>query len=85
MLNAEAIEIRRNHTSMVRFQSASEDDFQTVVGHIHLMCEKVEEKISGNWVHWEETKGTQPGNLEQPMVSIFKSSSILYPRANGVS
>lgn len=57
VLDAEAIEIRKSHVAMVKFQKASEDDFQTVVGHIDLMCEKAEEKITGNWAHWDEIKG----------------------------
>ncbi|KAI9761617.1 MAG: hypothetical protein M1840_001757 [Geoglossum simile] len=57
MINAEAVEIKKSHIAMVKFQNALEDDFQTVVGHMHLMCEKVEEKIIENWARWDEIKG----------------------------
>lgn len=55
-LDAEAIEIRKSHIAMVKFQKCSEDDFQTVVGHLGLMTEKAREKITSNWLHWDEIK-----------------------------
>ena len=56
-MDAEAIEIRKSHINMVKFQSESDDDFQTVVGHIDLMSEKAQEKVASNWAHWDEIKG----------------------------
>lgn len=56
-VDAEAIEIRKSHITMVKFQSESDDDFQTVVGHIDLMSEKAQEKVASNWAHWDEIKG----------------------------
>ena len=41
---------------MVKFQKRSEDDFQTVIGHLELMIEKAQEKITSNWSHWDEIK-----------------------------
>ena len=42
---------------MVKIHNALEDNCQTVICHIGLMCEKVEEKIRGNWLKWDEYKG----------------------------
>ena len=57
VVEAEAIEIRKSHVSMVKFQSELDDDFQTVAGHIGLMIEKAQDKVVGNWAHWDEAKG----------------------------
>lgn len=56
-VDAEALEIRKNHISMVKFENESDDDFQTVAGHIGLMIEKAQEKVDSNWAHWDEIKG----------------------------
>jgi hypothetical protein len=56
-VDAEAIEIRKDHINMVKFQNESDNDFQTVVGHIALMIEKAQEKVASNWAHWDEIKG----------------------------
>lgn len=56
MRDVEAVEIRKDHPSMVRFRNSSDDDFQTVVGHLSLMCEKAQERVAQNWEHWEEVK-----------------------------
>jgi len=42
---------------MVKYKGASDDDYQTVSGHISLMCKKVGEKVAGNWEQWEQIKG----------------------------
>jgi hypothetical protein len=57
MRDAESIEIRKDHTSMVRFRNSSDDDFQTVIGHLSLMQERAGDKVARNWEHWEEIKG----------------------------
>ncbi|KAH8722879.1 hypothetical protein GQ44DRAFT_774658 [Phaeosphaeriaceae sp. PMI808] len=44
MQDTESVEIRKNHTTMVTFRNSSDDDFQTVIGHLSLMCAKTEEK-----------------------------------------
>lgn len=56
-VDAEAIEIRKNHVTMVMFQNESDDDFQAVAGHIGLMTEKAKDKVVSNWAHWNEIKG----------------------------
>ena len=55
--DAEAIEIRKNHVSMVKFPDESDNDFQIVAAHIDLMIEKAQDKVDSNWSHWEEIKG----------------------------
>ncbi len=55
--DAESVEIRKDHTNLVKFRSEWDDDFQTIVGHLSLMCESAQEKVAQNWEHWEEIKG----------------------------
>ena len=57
MRDAESVEIRKDHTTLVKFRSSSDDDFQTVIGHLSLMHEQEVEKVAQNWEHWEEIKG----------------------------
>lgn len=57
MQNAEAVEIRKDHTTLVKFRNDSDDDFQTVVGHLRLICDKAGEKVAQNWEYWEKIKG----------------------------
>lgn len=57
VVDAEAIEIRKAHITMVQFGKRSDDFFQTVVGHLDLMSEKASEKVAGNWTHWDEIRG----------------------------
>jgi len=57
MRDAESVEIRKDHTNLVKFQNSSDGDFQTIVGHLSLMCESAQEKVVQNWEHWEEIKG----------------------------
>jgi hypothetical protein len=57
MRDAESVEIRKDHTSLVKFRSSSDDDFQTVIGHLSLMHEQAVEKVAQHWEHWEEIKG----------------------------
>lgn len=57
MRDAEAVEIRKDHTSLVKFRNSWDNDFQTVVGHLSLMCESAQDKVARNWEHWEEIKG----------------------------
>ena len=57
VVDAEAIEIRKGHTTMVKFRKQIDDDFQTVAGHIYLMSEKAQDKIASNWAEWDETRG----------------------------
>ena len=51
MRDAEAVEISKDHTTLVKFRNSSDDDYQTVIGHLGLMCEAAEEKIAKNWQH----------------------------------
>jgi hypothetical protein len=55
--NAEEIEIRKDHLTMVKFESPSEDDFQTVAGYISIMCEEAPKHVSENWIQWERMQG----------------------------
>jgi hypothetical protein len=57
MRDAESVEIRKDHTTLVKFRNSSDDDFQTVIGHLSLMCENAEEKVAQSWKHREEIKG----------------------------
>lgn len=57
MRDAESVEIRKDHTSLVKFRSSSDDDFQTVIGHLSLICERAAEKVAQNWEYWEAIKG----------------------------
>jgi hypothetical protein len=57
MRDAESVEIRKDHTKLVKFRSTSDDDFRTVVGHLSLMCGGAQDKVARNWQHWEEVKG----------------------------
>jgi hypothetical protein len=57
MLDAEPVEIRKDHTNLVKFQNDSDDDFQTIVGHLSIMCENAQEKVARNWERWEEIEG----------------------------
>jgi hypothetical protein len=57
MRDAESVEIRKNHTNLVKFRDSSDDDFQTVAGHLSLICVRAEEKVSKSWERWEEIKG----------------------------
>jgi hypothetical protein len=57
MRDAESVEIRKDHTTLVKFRNSSDDDFQTVIGHLSLICERAGEKVAQNWEHWEEIKG----------------------------
>ncbi|MCJ1342919.1 hypothetical protein MMC31_001108 [Peltigera leucophlebia] len=56
VVNAEAIEVRKSHVSMVKFKDNLDDDFQTVAGHIDLMVEKAQDKVVSNWAQWDEVK-----------------------------
>ena len=42
---------------MVKFQGPMEDDFNTVADQLFLMSEVAQEKVSRNWVRWNESKG----------------------------
>lgn len=55
--DAEAIEIRKNHVSVVKFPNESDNDFPTVAAQIDLMIEKAQDKVDSNWSYWEEIKG----------------------------
>jgi hypothetical protein len=57
MRDAESVEIRKDHTSLTKFRDSSDNDFQTVVGHLSLMCDSAGEKVAQSWEHWEEVKG----------------------------
>lgn len=57
MRDTESVEIRKDHTNLVKFRHGSDDDFQTVAGHLSLMCESAQEKVAQNWERWEEIKG----------------------------
>jgi hypothetical protein len=79
MRDAEAVEIRKDHTTLVKFGNSSDDDFQTVVGHLSLMCEKAAEKVAQNWEHWEEIKGVQSSllciNGASSLLGVFLADS----------
>lgn len=47
--DAEAIEIRKIHVSMVKFPNESDNGFQTVAAQIDLMIEKAQDKVDSNW------------------------------------
>jgi hypothetical protein len=57
MLDAESVEIRKDHKNLVKFRDDSDDDFRTVVGHLSLMCDGSEKEVARNWERWEEIKG----------------------------
>lgn len=48
MRDAESVEIMKDHTNLVKFQNSSDGDFQTIVGHLSLMCESAQEKVVQN-------------------------------------
>ncbi|KAF2495908.1 hypothetical protein BU16DRAFT_459726, partial [Lophium mytilinum] len=56
MRDAESVEIRKNHITLVKFGNRADDDFQTVAGHISIMCESAQEKVAQNWEDWEGIK-----------------------------
>ncbi|OCL01786.1 hypothetical protein AOQ84DRAFT_206150 [Glonium stellatum] len=56
MRDAESVEIRKDHINLVKFRSSSDNDFQTVVDHLSLLCESAKDKVAQNWQHWEEIK-----------------------------
>jgi hypothetical protein len=57
MRDAESVEIRKDHTGLVKFRSSSDDDFQTVIGHLSIMCDSAVEKVAQAWDYQEEIKG----------------------------
>ena len=48
-VDLKAIEIRKNHVTIVMFQNKSDNDFQAVACHIGLMTEKTKDKVVNNW------------------------------------
>ena len=57
MSDAESIEIRKDHTNLVKFRDDLDDDFQTIVGHLSLMSERAKEMVTHNWERWDGIKG----------------------------
>jgi hypothetical protein len=53
MRDAESVEIRKDHTGLVKFRSSSDDDFQTVIGHLSLMNKAAAEKVAQAWDQWK--------------------------------
>lgn len=56
-VNTESIGLRRNHLTMVKFERSSDGQFDTVAGHISLMCKSAEKRVMARWARWEEIKG----------------------------
>ncbi|OXV11944.1 hypothetical protein Egran_00299 [Elaphomyces granulatus] len=71
MRDAESVEIRKDHINLVKFRHSSDDDFQTVAGHLSLMCEGAQTKVAQNWENWEEIKAVNaeawPDKFEIPL------------------
>jgi hypothetical protein len=57
-VNADTVEIRKNHRTMVQFNSASDNDFITIATYLFIMSEKAPVRIQSNWEEWENTKST---------------------------
>lgn len=57
MRDVESVEIRKDHTTLVKFCSSSDNDFQTVISHLSLMHEQAVERVAQHWEHWEKIKG----------------------------
>lgn len=53
MRDAESVEIGKDHTGLVKFRSSSDDDFQTVIGHLSLMNKAAAEKVGQAWDQWK--------------------------------
>jgi hypothetical protein len=56
-INAESIEIRKDHTHLVKFRNELDNDFQNVINHLKLMGNTAHERVTRNWRLWDETKG----------------------------
>ncbi|MCJ1394890.1 hypothetical protein MMC18_007770 [Xylographa bjoerkii] len=55
-IDVEAIDTRRNHISMVKFGSASEALYKTIIKHLSLMLEHAPSAIEQNWAKWERSQ-----------------------------
>ena len=49
MVNVEAIAINKDHVGIAKFASSSDEDFQTICGHLNNMVDKAAQKIAEKW------------------------------------
>ncbi|MCJ1433791.1 hypothetical protein MMC27_003156 [Xylographa pallens] len=54
--NTESIEVRKNHHTMVKFEVATDADFQVVSSRLVIMNERAECRVRENWAKWTKTQ-----------------------------
>ena len=50
-VEAEAIEIRADHHTIVKYRTAEDDSYQIVSMHIALVCRDAEARVLSNWAN----------------------------------
>ncbi|KAN0104171.1 hypothetical protein V8E51_009916 [Hyaloscypha variabilis] len=80
-INADSVEIRKNHRTMIQFNSANDNDFITITTYLSVMSEKAPPIIQNNWGEWQNTK-SQPNPRELTKKSVDILSSLLTDPAN---
>ena len=53
-MDAAKIAISSDHTNMVKFNSAEDNEFRKVSGELCIMMKNAVRKIEENWAQWDE-------------------------------
>jgi len=84
-INADSVEIRKNHRTMVQFSSASDNDFITIATYLSIMSEKAPPIIQSTWGEWENTKSMFLFRLILHTYQLNASANLGHPNPRELS